>query len=340
MNRLLLIDGNAMMHRAYHAIPTLTDFEGRPVQVVYGFVSMLFKLYDTLHPTHISVAFDRPGPTFRNELFDGYQAKRPKADDSFIQQIPFVHDAVTACHIPAYEQDGFEADDVIGTIVSHVIPGLTRDQSSVSSVRFRPGGRNDKKGGIDQIIIVTGDRDILQLVEDDRVLVYMPTKGLSSGKLFREKDVMEQMGVTPKQIVDLKALMGDNSDNYLGVRGIGPKTAIRLLQMHHSLERIYKEIASGTLSADRGVIQKLTEGKEQAILGKKLAAIVTTVPITFDSSSSRIATLDTPELRSMLETLQFRSLLKRLNSAVIMAKEMYRTRSEKTEKKSEQQQLL
>lgn len=165
MNRLVLIDGNAMLHRAYHAIPPfLTSPDGSVVNAVYGFGTMLVKLIGDLKPTHVAVAFDRPKPTFRKKLFKEYQAKRPELDPELIEQIPKVHDLITSFGIPIFEQDGFEADDVIGTLA-----------------------KNRKKEGIDQIIIVTGDRDILQLVEDEKVLVYMPTKGLSEAKLYGEK---------------------------------------------------------------------------------------------------------------------------------------------------------
>lgn len=325
MNRLLLIDGNAIMHRAYHAMPQLTTTDGSPVQVVYGFASMIFGLYDKLKPSHMTVAFDRPGPTFRNELFTGYQAKRPKADDEFIAQIAGVHDLVAAFGIPTYEKDGYEADDVIGTIVKQV--------------NSKQKTENSEK--IDQVIIVTGDRDILQLVEDERVLVFMPTKGLSEGRVYGEKEVIERMGVTPSQVVDLKALMGDNSDNYLGVRGIGPKTAIRLLTEYGSIEKVYEELDNDRGFAGETTRKKLKEGKESALLGKKLAALYTHVPMLFDATSTKIDTLDTPQLRNMLETLQFRSLLQRLNRVNTFAKRAeQRKPGERSEKKSEQQQLF
>src|SRR5690242_2032515 len=139
MNRLVLIDGNAVMHRAYHALPPLTAPDGTVVNIVYGFTSMILKIYHDFKPTHMAVAFDRPGPTFRNELFTDYHVQRPKMEDDFIQQIPIVHEMVAAFGIPNYELDGFEADDMIGTIC-HT---LTK-----------------KAGEIGQIVVITGDRDI------------------------------------------------------------------------------------------------------------------------------------------------------------------------------------
>src|SRR5690348_12205707 len=152
MNRLVLIDGNAILHRAYHAIPmVLTAPDGSPVNAVYGFATMLVRLIGDLKPTHVAVAFDRPKPTFRKELFPGYQSKRPKMDTELSDQIPKVHDLIVALGIPIFEKDGFEADDVIGTLAKAA-----------------------KDKGIDQVIIVTGDRDILQLVEDEKIFAYMP----------------------------------------------------------------------------------------------------------------------------------------------------------------------
>lgn len=298
MTRLVLIDGNAILHRAYHALPPFTAPDGTLVNAVYGFISMLFKIVNDLKPTHIAVAFDRAAPTFRKKMFKDYQAQRPKMEDELISQIDKVHDVVRAFGIPIYEFDGFEADDIIGTIAK---------QCQML---------NDKC----QIIVVTGDRDLLQLV-DNNTFLYMPTKGLGETKLYDESAVKEKMGVTPKQISDYKALAGDASDNYPGVPGIGPKTAAKLLAKYATLKGILK--AKKLSSTDR----------ESALLGLKLATIRTDVPIEIDLQKAQITTLDTPSSRKALEDLHFPSLLKRLGNAM---------QSEKTEKKpsAEQQQLF
>ncbi len=317
MNRLVLIDGNAIMHRAYHALPPLTAPDGTIVNIVYGFLSVVIKLYTDLKPTHMAVAFDRPGPTFRNELLESYQANRPAMEDDFISQIALVHDAVRAFGIPIYEMDGYEADDMIGTIA--------RQASETGS-------------GISQVIIVTGDRDILQLVRDETVLVFMPTKGLSEGRLFGEKEVIERMGVPPGQVIDLKALMGDASDNYSGVAGIGPKTAITLLSTFGSVDAVYKRLSS---IAGETIRKKLEAGRQSAMVSKNLATIRTDAPITFDAAAAELSTLDTDSSRRMLETLHFPSLYKRLTgeiSAVQGAKAPKKER--KTERKAEDQQQL
>ncbi len=295
MNRLVLIDGNAVLHRAYHAIPPLTAPDGSVVNAVYGFASMLVRLVHDLKPTHIAVAFDRPKPTFRKKLFEGYQAKRPKMDDALSDQIPKVHDLITAFGIPIFEKDGFEADDVLGTLA---------------------------KKARDQVIIVTGDRDILQLVKDDKVFVYMPTKGLSEAKLYDEKAVVERMGVAPNKIPDFKALAGDPSDNYPGVPGIGPKTAVALLTKYKSLEKI---LATKELSS--------TE-KESARMSYDLATIRTNVPL--EGSLAPTGSLNTPEAIEELSRYGFRSLIKRITGEV----KQEVSKKQKTQKTSEQQLLL
>lgn len=286
MKRLILIDGNAILHRAYHALPPLTSPEGKIVNAVYGFTSMMIRLFSDMKPQYMVVTFDRPTPTFRKKLYKDYQASRPKMDDALSAQIPVIHDVVHAMKIPIYEFDGYEADDVMGTIVHQV------------------------KKSVDEIIIATGDRDIFQLVEDGKVFVYMPTKGLSEAKLYGEKEVQERMGIVPKQITDLKGLIGDSSDNYPGVDGIGPKTAITLLTKYHTVEELYKLLDDGTLDASAGTKEKLIHGREHAFLSKDLATIRTDVPI--EVALQPTETLVTPDLKLILEDLHFYSLLKRL----------------------------
>lgn len=301
MTRLVLIDGNAILHRAYHALPPLTAPDGSLVNAVYGFTSILIKLFNELKPTHMAVAFDRPEPTFRKKMFVEYQAKRPEMEEGLSSQIPKVQDVVRAFGIPIFDAAGFEADDVLATITSQA-------QSS-----------NDKC----QIIIVTGDRDILQLVDDKKgVKVFMPTKGLSEGKMYDEKDVVEKMGVTPDQIPDLKALMGDASDNYPGVVGIGPKTAVKLIATYGSIEELYKSDA---------VTEKLRHGEESARLSKDLARIRTNAPVDFSQDNARVETLDTPGARAKLAQFHFPSLVKRLTNA----KEERKEKDEKGTKKVE-----
>jgi DNA polymerase-1 len=287
MNRLVLIDGNAALHRAYHSIPPMRDPKERPVNAVYGFGAMLIKIVADLKPTHIAVAFDRAAPTFRKLMFAQYQSKRPKMDDDLSIQIDIVHDMLAAFGIPTYEHDGFEADDVIGTIAQ-------------------------KHNEVGEIIIVTGDRDILQLVRNGKVLVYMPTKGLSEGKVYEEADVRERLGVAPTEIPDYKAFAGDASDNYPGVPGIGPKTAITFIADYGSVENLYKHLDEAKKKYSAGVIQKLISGEKSAVLSKDLATIRTNAPIKFSEKDCRLKPFDTPDAQAILMQLSFPSLIRRI----------------------------
>ncbi|MDP1722241.1 MAG: 5'-3' exonuclease H3TH domain-containing protein [Candidatus Gottesmanbacteria bacterium] len=278
MNRLVLIDGNAILHRAYHALPPLTAPDGQPVNAVYGFVSILIKLFQDLKPTHMAVAFDRPEKTFRKSLYKDYQGKRPEMDADLVSQIPKVQDMVRAFGIPIYDKAGYEADDVIGTVCRQI----TNPKHQIPNKSQAP---NSNVSNIDEVIIVTGDKDILQLVDDARrVKVFMPTKGLSEGKLYGEVEVVERLGVTPKQIPELKALMGDSSDNYPGVAGIGPKTAVGIITHYGDIDALYRTVnnkpsthditqhhSNGAWANDRGirVLGKQKAGKRE---GKKLSA--------------------------------------------------------------------
>ena len=194
MKRLVIIDGHAILYRAFHALPiTLTTPDGKPVNAVYGFIRMLLKVISDLKPTHLAVAFDRPKPTFRKKLFKDYQAKRPKAPDDLIAQIDLVHQVVEAMEIPIYEKDGFEADDVIGTLAKQALRSGTKffvavDRPSASSGLITSSKKFAPSPRLLDVIIVTGDKDILQLV-DENTRVYMPIKGLSLSRLYGKKDV-------------------------------------------------------------------------------------------------------------------------------------------------------
>ncbi|MBI4137224.1 DNA polymerase I, partial [Candidatus Roizmanbacteria bacterium] len=288
--KLLLIDGNAIMHRAYHALPALTNKDGQLTNAVYGFLSMLFSITDKMKPTHLIVCFDRPEPTFRKQMYVGYQAHRPKMEDGLSSQFALVKEAISAMQIPIYEQAGFEADDLIGTI-SH-----------------------QAKDSFEEVVIVTGDRDILQLV-NNTVHVYMPISGLNNGKLYTPKEVEEKFGIQPSQIVDYKALAGDASDNYPGVRGIGPKTASELLQKYETVEGIYDAIRNKNNGAEllkEKTVKALSEYAEDAGMAKKLAKILHDAPVTIDIKKAKLHDFDTPEALEALQKLGFASLVKRV----------------------------
>jgi DNA polymerase-1 len=205
-SKLVIFDGNAIMYRAFFAIPPLNSKDGVQINALYGLVSILINIVENLKPTHIIFTFDEKEKTFRNELLPTYQSQRPETPSEIIPQFTMAREFLTSVNIPIYSKSGYEADDVIGTISKLIIHNTQQCET----------------------IIVTGDRDILQLVDDENnIKLFMPIGGLSNGKIFAEKETIERMGVTPKQIPDFKALVGDPSDNYFGIAGIGPKNCDR-----------------------------------------------------------------------------------------------------------------
>ena len=295
MNRLVIIDGHALLHRAFHALPSLTTQKGQMVNAVYGFVSILLRVIEELKPTHLAVVFDTPKPTFRNKLSREYQANRPKTDTNLIPQFQLAHQVVEQMQIPHFEMDGYEADDVIGTLVERTT-NISQIRNPKSEIRNN------------EVIIVTSDRDLFQLVSE-HVKVYMPVKGISQSKLYGERDVEEKMGVGPGEIIDLKALIGDSSDNYPGIDGIGPKTAADLIKSFGSFNGIYKHINE---VKSRSVKEKLIKDKENGELSRKLATIFKDVPIDFDLNKCILNSFDTAEVRWLFEELEFKSLIQRL----------------------------
>ena len=283
MNTLLIIDGNAVMHRAYHAIPLFKTKEGIPTNVIYGFFSILNKTIIDFQPTNLIVCFDTPTPTFRKIAVKEYQAHRPKIDDDLIIQIPNVKKALTSAGVFHCEKPGFEADDLIGTFVT----------------RFK---KQDIK-----IFILTGDKDIMQLV-DKNVYIVAPRTGISEFTLYDIEGVIKRMGVEPTQIPNLKALMGDPSDNYKGAKGIGPKTAAKLLLEYHTLENIYNNI--NYIKNDK-VKHLLIEHKTSVDQSKMLATILTDVEMKCNLSDCEFHGFKI-ELKDCLLGFGIKSLAERL----------------------------
>ena len=290
----VIIDGHAIIHRAYHALPPLTTSDGTMVNAVFGFTSMLLKVMTEIAPDFLAVSFDVEGGTFRDTLFDQYKATREKADDALYEQIPLIYNVVRTFNIPIFEKQGYEADDVIGTIAKQVT-------STHDDVLVR---------------IVTGDQDIIQLIEEGAIEMYSLKKGMSDLQLLQEQTVHEIYGFSPKQMIDYKSLKGDTSDNIPGVPGIGEKTAKQLLKEYASLDHIYAAIEQNntpTLSAS--VVKKLIEGKESAYMSHTLATIKTDVPdihVQLDNCTTK--EYDVTAVETMLKTYSFFSLLKRLPS--------------------------
>ena len=304
----LLVDGSAIVHRAYHAMPPLTTSKGLQTGAIHGFFSMLLKVIHQLKPKHIAIAFDRPTPTFRKQLYVGYQANRPKMESELSEQFEAIIKILVKANIPVYAVDGFEADDVIGTI------------SELAN----------KKGEI--TYIVTGDRDMMQLVDSD-TKVLMPIKGISEVSVYDAEKVREKFGINPDKIVELKALMGDASDNYPGVAGVGPKTAATLIDEYGTVDNVYKNI-DNIASKNPKLAQKLIDGAEAAALAKKLAKILTDVPFTFNMHECEMKNVDANLWKDTLSSYEMKSLPKRID-------EVFGSNGEITEaKKNNQMKLL
>jgi len=307
-----LIDGNAIIHRAFHALPPLSSKDGQPTNAVYGFFTMLLKIIEDLKPEYLVVCFDKKVPTFRKQLYVGYQATRPKPSDDLVPQFEMVHKALDSARVKHFAVDGYEADDLIGTI------------------------SKEAKAKNLQTIIVSGDRDLLQLV-NGQVIMLAPIVGMTKMTLFDEVKVREKYGLEPWQIVDYKALVGDASHNYPGVTGIGPKTASGLLAKYQTLEGVYEHLAE--LSPQ--LQEKLAQDAEQAALAKKLATIVLDAPVKLDEKEAEIDKIDKRELKKVFEKLGFKSLLGRLSKEKkVNAQNSFPPKAKEEKDDNEQMNLL
>ncbi len=286
MKKIVLIDGNSLANRAFYALPSLTTRDGRRTGAIYGFLTMLFRVLDTEQPDYVVCAFDKSAPTFRHKEFDLYKAHRKAMPEELRAQMPVLKDVLSAMGIPVVEVEGFEADDVVGTMAK-----MAKDR------------------GV-QAVLFTGDRDVLQLVSD-KVLAVLTKKGISEVRRFDEDAVRAEFGVNPAQLVDVKALMGDQSDNIPGVPGIGERTALRLIKDYGSLEGIWEHIDQ--VSPDR-VRKLLKEHWESAQLSRRLAAISVDVPLELEITACTMNTPDTPRLVGLLKDLEFYSLLGRVGT--------------------------
>jgi len=292
--RLVIIDSNALIHRAFHALPPLTAPNRELVNAVYGFLLVFLKALKDLRPEYVAAAFDLPGPTFRKEIYKEYKAKRRKAPDELYAQIPIVKRILSSFNVPIFEKQGFEADDVIGTIAK-----------SAQRRQIAPEI---------ETLIVTGDLDALRLV-DKNTRVYTLKKGLSDTVVYDEQLVKERYdGLAPEKLTDYRALRGDPSDNIPGVTGIGPKTATELLKKFGSLDNLYDSLESGEKSDSipLRLKEKLIAYKEQALFSKALAEINTDVPIDFTLEQCRSKPLDKEKIVKIFQEFGFYSLIKRL----------------------------
>lgn len=289
MDKFVIFDGNALIHRAYHAIPYLTTRDGRQVNAVYGFANTLLKVLQDLRPKYAAVTFDLAAPTFRHIEYKEYKATRVKADQELYDQIPLVKELVRTFNIPVFQKEGFEADDLIGTLCKKTNQDI-------------------------ETIIVTGDLDTLQLI-DDSTKVYSISRGINQTVMYDDKKVLERYGIRPDQMVDFKALKGDPSDNIPGVHGIGEKGAAKLIIEFQNLNNLYENLEN--LPAGKaGISEKqrnlLKEFKDQAFLSQKLSEIVTNVPIDFTLTEARLHDYHKQKVIDLFEKLDFKSLIRKL----------------------------
>ncbi len=287
---LVLIDSNALIHRAFHALPPLTKKDGTPTGAVYGYALTLLNVLEQIKPDYIAATFDLKGPTFRHDKYEHYKATRKKAPDELYAQIPLVKDLLRSYGIEIFEKEGFEADDVIGTLAKKGNLGV-------------PEGLRK--------VIVTGDMDALQLVDDD-VSVFTLRKGIKDTVIYDETAVKARYELSPAQIVDYKAIRGDVSDNIPGVKGIGDKGATNLLKEFGNLEGVYKNLEKVSAKAMR---KKLEEGRELAFLSHELATIRVDVEFDFDLEKCSVGTLRTDRLAKFFREMEFYALFKKIGGS-------------------------
>jgi DNA polymerase-1 len=285
---LLLIDANSLLHRAYHALPPLTAKDGSPAGALYGLSGALLKIIKERHPEYLAAAFDRPEPTRRSREYAAYKATRPKVEEELVDQLIAARGLFQSFGIAYFEKPGYEADDLIASLVG----------------KFR--------SGVDlKILVLSSDQDLFQLVEGDKIRVEAPIKGISNTVVYDAAKVEEKFGVPPQKIPDYKGLVGDQSDNIPGVPGIGPKTAAQLIAKYGSVENLIQQFREMGISESK-IAEKLKGNEEQALLSKKLAKLE---GVELDASLNDLFfKLDRKNITEYLNRLGFASLVSRLGS--------------------------
>ncbi len=284
-NRLLIIDCFALIYRAYYAFPaSLTNTKGEPVNAVFGFSSLLLDVILKFNPTHVLAVMDSAGATSRQTDYSFYKSNRDEADNLMVVQIPRIAELLDAMNITMLRSDGIEADDIIGTV--------TKTLSAEWS----------------DIIVVTGDQDLFQLI-DGKTKIYLASRKFSESKIFEREEVKEKLGIYPEQVPDYKSIAGDASDNIPGVRGIGPKGAVDLIAKFGTLEEIYKRIEE----VDKRYKEKMIENLEIAQMSKHLATINTAIPIVFDVTKAKFVGVNLSKAKDIFAELEFKSLIVKLD---------------------------
>ncbi len=285
---LMLFDSDALLYRAYYALPPLKTKNGRLINAVYGFLSVFLGAIKKFEPKFVIAAFDFPAITFRHKKFKDYKAKRKKTPDELRKQFPIIKEILKVFSVPVIEKKNYEADDIIGTIVN----------------------LKEKKFPKIKTIIVTGDTDLLSLV-NKKTFVYILKKGTKNGELYGEKEVKEKyQGLKPNQLPDLKGLCGDASDNIPGVSGIGEKTAILLIKEFSNLENLYSQIQKNNQFKE-SLLEKLKKEKEKAFLSKNLAKISQNIPINFRLEKSIWGNFNIEKIKKVFHKYEFKTLFER-----------------------------
>jgi len=289
--RLILLDSHAILHRAYHALPDFSSSKGEPTGGLYGLATMILKIIEELKPHYVIACYDLPGKTYRHEAYDGYKSGRVKADDALVAQIIRSRDLMTAFSIPMYDKPGFEADDMLGTIVEKM-----------------------KKNKELEIVIASGDMDTMQLVDDRKVMVYTLRKGIKDTILYDEEAVKDRYGFGPELLPEYKGLRGDPSDNIIGIKGIGDKTATILIQTFGTIENMYKALKKSSEPFKKAgitdrIIGLLKEGEEEATFSKMLATIRRDAPIDFKLPEKEWKqSVDMKSVEEFFRELEFKTL--------------------------------
>lgn len=283
--KIMIIDGSSLLYRAFYALPLLTTKEGIYTNGIYGFLTMLYKVTEEKKPDYLSVVFDKKGPTFRHEEYDKYKGNRQSTPSELVQQFPMIREILDAMKIKYLELSGFEADDIAGTLAK------MGEEKSL------------------EVILVTGDKDYLQLATD-KTKVLITRKGITDLEEFDRNTIIEQYGITPDQLIDLKGLMGDQSDNIPGVPGIGEKTGLKLLKEYGTIKNIYENLDNITA---KKLKENLTENKDLAFLSRMLGEIITHVPMDIEIEDLEIKEPDYETLVKLYENLEFNSLLNKVS---------------------------
>jgi DNA polymerase-1 len=287
--KLLIIDSNALLHRAFHALPPLTTKNGEQTGAIYGFLLTLFKAIKDLNPNYIVACFDTGAPTFRHQKFEEYKAKRPKTPEDLKTQLPKTKEVLEAFGIPVFAKEGFEADDLIATIST----------------------RAEKENKHVETYILTGDLDTLQLV-DENTKVYTLGRGIKDTVVYDEERVFSRFEISPRQMVDFKSLTGDPSDNIPGVMGVGKKTAADLLKKFKSLDNLYQKIQENKADIKPRIKELLSKNKEQAFFARTLVEVKKDVDIDFDIKKCRFGDFNQKKAEETLNRFEFHTLVNRL----------------------------